>query len=60
MGIEHTTGLYNTARVSYNTVAKQVRCVPVPAMGTVIAGMGAGTEFPTHRLPVPNPKHHQQ
>ena len=29
-------------------------CVPIPAMGTVCAGMGAGWDFLTHRLPVLN------
>ena len=46
-------GIEHTAQVSYNTAAKRVRCVPVPATGTVIAG--TGTEFPTRGLPVPNP-----
>ena len=54
-------GIEHTARVSYNTAAKRVRCVPVPATGTVIAG--TGMEFPTRGLPVPNPTchlwHHQ-
>jgi len=52
-------GIEHTAQVSYNTAAKRVRCVPIPATGTVIAGTGTGTgtEFPTRGLPVPNPSH---
>jgi hypothetical protein len=48
-------GIEHTAWVSYNTAAKRVRCVPIPATGTVIVGTGTGTEFPTRGLPVPNP-----
>ena len=36
-----------------NTAEKRVRFVPVPATGTVSAGTGAGSDFPTRGLPVP-------
>jgi len=45
-------------RVSYDTASITVRCVPVPATGTVSAGSGTVRENPTRGIPVANPKHH--
>jgi hypothetical protein len=41
--------------VLYHTAAKQVWCAPVPVTGAVTAGTGTVWNFPTCRLPVPNP-----
>ena len=39
-GTPSTTGFYHTTWVLYHTMAKQVRCVPAPVMGTITMGTG--------------------
>ena len=41
-------------QVLYNTVEKQVQCVPVLTAGVVSAGKGMGSDFLTCGSPVPN------
>ena len=55
MGIPCTTVFYHTTWVLYDTMAKQVWCVPAPITGTVFAGTGTVWENRTRGIHMPNP-----